>query len=95
MFIVLVILLITSNVISAGIIWETDTQGIVWAGGCDFFGDDLYYVSVGASRCGPVCKDTNGCTHFTWYDDKCWIKSNRLPIRIAEYKIDAVCGIVP
>lgn len=94
MFTILAILLVASNCISA-IDWQIDDNDIIWASNCDFTGNDLYRVASASEKCGPVCKNTSGCTHFAWTRDGCWLKQNSISRHQAKNAKDTICGVVP
>lgn len=75
--------------------WNTDRHGIHWARGCDFPGNDFKSVGVVVEECGPLCKNTNGCTHFTYYRGICWLKNNNVAHRIIKFKDGTHCGFGP
>jgi len=58
--------------------WNTDNpSNWAWATGCDFQGNDMSTSNCGAQDCGPACRSTGGCTHFSWTPpNNCWLKSN-------------------
>lgn len=68
-----------------------------WAMDCDFFGNDMSSCQVPTERCTETCRETVGCTHFTWTDYKegtCWMKNGSISKSDAEFKSGAVCGTV-
>lgn len=68
-----------------------------WAMDCDFFGNDMSSCQVPSERCTETCRETVGCTHFTWTDYKegtCWMKKGSINKSEAEFKSGAVCGTV-
>lgn len=93
MFTILAILLITSNFVSA-IDWQIDEYDIIWAKDCDFTGNDMYNVASAAERCGPICKTTNGCTHFAWVGNSCYLKNNSISRHQAKNAKNVLCGVV-
>lgn len=57
---------------NSAIAWKVN-----WANGCDFKGQDLKSSKTLNNGCGPACKATAGCTHFTWTTfngGTCWMK---------------------
>jgi len=75
----------TANAIvstDASAVCGINTKPIVWNGNwanaCDFRGGDLKNSKTLNSGCGPACKATAGCTHFTWTNfngGTCWMKT--------------------
>jgi hypothetical protein len=77
--------------------WQNGKDG-PWAFGCDFFGNDLSRVASRGEECSGKCKQTSGCTHYTWTNfngGTCWMKKNLIrqsnAIRADQ---SFVCGIL-
>ena len=80
-----------------GLSWINANDG-PWSFGCDFFENDLRNVISRGEDCSGKCKQTTGCTHYTWTNfngGTCWMKQG--PISQADaIKADNgfVCGIL-
>ena len=77
-----------------GINWN----GNNWAMACDFRGNDLSHVRIGAELCGGKCEETARCTHFAWSranGGTCWMKHGRVSKNDAFQSHDStmVCGV--
>ena len=57
----------------AKINWEKER----WAFGCDFIGRTFEEVRIPGEKCGDACFDNTNCTHFTYTEGKCFMKSGR------------------
>lgn len=59
--------------------YEVGSQGrVMWENNCDFYGQDTYSVRAGGERCGDLCANDGGCTHWTWSNyngGTCWLKN--------------------
>lgn len=67
---------------SCGIIegfkWTMDRpNNLIFAVACDFYGNDLKRENSSPDQCGPKCKATSECTHFTWIGDFCYMKQGQ------------------
>jgi len=86
-------------------ITEVDSQKVIewqtgdWAYGCDFDGNSLSDVKLPSSLCANTCRQTGGCTHFTWttyQSGTCWMKQNHVNKSDAFFTGNKlmICGIV-
>ena len=72
-------------------------NGNDWAMSCDWVGNDFTSALSTGAQCGPLCKATFSCTHFTWTTLKngtCWMKTGYVTINDAFNTNDysMVCG---
>uniref|UniRef100_K3WZR8 Apple domain-containing protein n=1 Tax=Globisporangium ultimum (strain ATCC 200006 / CBS 805.95 / DAOM BR144) TaxID=431595 RepID=K3WZR8_GLOUD len=74
--------------------WMEGSSGRgAWAPNCDYPGQNIRSVGGTPSEaCGEMCADDPKCSHWTWYNGNCWIKTGSerpsLPLR------GASCGFV-
>ena len=83
--------------------------GIIWTGtvglNCDFPGNDFKQVQTSNSiKCHSICKNTIGCTSYTWnsFSRTCFLKEKIVSISDAyfvgewlhESYLGVVCGII-
>ena len=63
---------------------------------CDFFGNDIASVDGRGEDCGGACLHNGSCTHFTWFNNKCYLKRASKSGRRASFRRinGAVCGFV-
>ena len=82
---------------SVGISWNNGDDG-PWASGCDFNGNDLKNERSRGEECSGKCRQTSGCTHYTWTnfnDGTCWMKQGSISQSNANKAADDfVCGIL-
>ena len=82
---------------SGGISWNNGDDG-PWASGCDFNGNDLKNERSRGEECSGKCRQTSGCTHYTWTnfnDGTCWMKQGSISQSNANKAADDfVCGIL-
>lgn len=64
---------------------------VMWSLNCDFYGNDVSNVQSAASACGDICAGNSKCTHFTWANNVCYMKSALNPTQL-NYLNGAVCG---
>lgn len=81
--------------INAQINWQNGD----WAMGCDFKGNDLTKALTKGDMCSTKCRQTAGCTHYTWTNFEggtCWMKKGSVTKSNAVYtgNSNMVCGIV-
>lgn len=57
-----------------GITWN-NSKGALWANQCDFTDNDLLSINMSKDNCAGVCRNTPNCTHFTWKNATCHMKS--------------------
>ena len=86
--------------------WQGLNLTIVWAMDCDFKLDNVLGMKeVSGDLCGPMCKTTVRCTHFSWNENKgkgkpeCWLLRNvSVPYTAGEdalYPVPgSVCGYI-
>ena len=79
--------------------WNFDAStGSYWAMGCDFVGNDLTNAKIPGEQCSSRCRQTSGCTHFTWTSYQggtCWMKSGFVTTANAiTSDPSAVCGLL-
>jgi hypothetical protein len=73
---------------------------VTWAFSCDFYNNDFKNVQITGEKCGGICAQTSGCTHFTYngYSRTCWMKSGIIAtqhaFKINDNNYQIVCGIV-
>ena len=68
-------------------------QGVQYALGCDFYGNDIRNVSSSGQDCGCICARDTNCDHFTWSSNgMCWLKRANNPAAVDAN--GAVCGWV-
>jgi len=73
--------------------WASGSNnGVFYALGCDFNGNDIGQVGGVSSACGDICYQNSACDHFTWYNNVCYMKAAVDPV--ANPLSNAVCGIV-
>jgi len=46
-----------------------------WASGCDFNSSNIAQVKLDFEKCRNRCNQTKECTHFSWENSKCHLKS--------------------
>jgi len=51
-----------------------NTSNQMFCEGCDFFGSDIGSVAGPGEQCGNKCVSDSQCTHFTWYNNVCYLK---------------------
>lgn len=87
----------TTNILNS--VSAINWNGKDWAMQCDFKGNDLSNVRIAGEYCSTKCRETSGCTHFSWTSyngGTCWMKkgtvsqSNAVPLNDPT----SVCGIV-
>jgi hypothetical protein len=96
LFKVITILCGILNIVSGSISWNNGPDG-PWALNCDFFGNDLSNVASRGEECSGKCKQTTGCTHYTWSNfngGTCWMKRGSISQSNAKNANGLVCGIV-
>jgi hypothetical protein len=55
--------------------WASGSNGnVMWASGCDFYGNDISNVASEGADCGCHCASNPNCDHFTWYYNVCYLK---------------------
>lgn len=74
-------------------------NGNNWAMACDFRGNDLGSAQVSGERCTETCRNTPGCTHFTWTNyngGTCWMKRGSVSKdqAVATTDYNMVCGVL-
>ena len=76
--------------------WQNGNNGQVkWAMDCDFYGSDIGQQSGGGELCGGFCLCNSQCTHFTWFNNVCYMKRITNSSVIAPTTLQtAVCGYV-
>ena len=77
--------------------WSDSEDGAVsWAKDCDFVGHDINKIGSHKTECGKLCLESKRCTHFTWKEGVCHIKSNFRQLAEEPNKsIGDICGYVP
>ena len=73
---------------------KIDWQSSNWASNCEFVGHDMQNERMPWELCGPYCEATQGCTHYTWSNDVCYLKSSAVRRKDAHVKADCMCGVV-
>lgn len=64
---------------------------VMWASGCDFFGNDIGNQAGLGENCGDLCVENPSCTHFSWSNNVCYLKQATNPPPSAS---NGVCGWV-
>ena len=55
--------------------WNDGDGGKVkWQFDCDFHGYDIRNERIPGERCGSLCINTNGCSHFSYFNGVCYLK---------------------
>ena len=55
--------------------WASGSNGqVMYALGCDFYGNDISSQPSSGEDCGGICAANNNCDHFTWYNGVCYLK---------------------
>ena len=76
--IVFALLLITAISPAFSRNWIPGPAGIYWDNNCDFYGHDLHRKDASEREiCLKFCLDEGQCTHFTYFDDTCYLKQSR------------------
>jgi len=67
---------------------------VVWASGCDFYGNDLPNGQVNSAGpdCGGICATDPNCDHFSFNGGVCYKKSSINPA--PRGLVGGVCGYV-
>ena len=81
---------------SAQISWNYDeVSKYTWSRNCDFYGDDLISKLTEEKDCSSTCRNTPGCTHFTWahHDGRCYMKQGS-PSQDKANLVYMSCGIM-
>ena len=47
---------------------------VMWASGCDFYGNDIVNQAMLAQNCGDACSANGQCRHFSWSNGVCYMK---------------------
>ena len=74
--------------------WHNGSAGkVLWGMHCDFNGNDISNQQSSGEDCGDLCVANPSCTHFTWFNDVCYLKSTTryFPDKNSQ---TAVCGWV-
>jgi len=77
--------------------WQAaNNGGLQWARGCDFVGRNMSSSRVSRDQCGRLCINTRGCTHFSYQNGVCWMKSGRVQQSDAIFNNNnfLICGII-
>ena len=53
---------------------SADNGSIMWASGCDYYGNDIGSQPGPGETCGSICFQNSKCTHFTWANNVCYMK---------------------
>jgi len=86
------VLLLLLSLLSLSYGWKEGESGAVnYDDNCDFQSDDIDEVPGIAETCGSICIANSECTHFTWFQDVCYVK-HQLNSKPVLYKQGAVCG---
>ena len=76
--------------------WQSDGSSGKWSMGCDFPGNDLANVRIPGEQCSTRCRQTSGCTHYSWstYNGgTCWLKTGNVnPSSAIQADTSSVCG---
>ena len=70
----LLIAVTTISAVSAFNFQSGNGGAIQYALGCDFYGNDIGQIPGPGEQCGGNCLSNSQCTHFTWYNNVCYIK---------------------
>ena len=72
--------------------WKPGDNGLVnYDNNCNFQGNDIASVYGIPENCGGVCLANSQCTHFTWFQNVCYVK-RQLNAQPVLYQQGAVCG---
>ncbi|KAI8618490.1 hypothetical protein BC830DRAFT_1108550 [Chytriomyces sp. MP71] len=77
--------------------WLPGSGPCLYSPNCDWQGQDLSSATVPGEKCSDTCKQTPGCTHFTWTNyngGTCWMKSGAVDpcTAIVVTSSNALCG---
>ena len=72
--------------------WQDGGSNVKWALGCDFKGNDINCIAGPGEQCGDHCASNPQCTHFTWFNNNCYLKNAVNPT--ASDLNGGVCGWV-
>lgn len=82
--------------LSIGITWN-NSKGALLANQCDFTDKDISSISSKSQDCPGICRNTPNCTHFTWKNTTCHMKSG-LVSQSDAFKstedVNMTCGIL-
>ena len=70
---------------------EGESGKVNYDNNCNFQGDDIDEVPGIAENCGGVCIANPECTHFTWFQNVCYVK-HQTSSKPVLYQQGAVCG---
>ena len=79
--------------------WINNGAGVLHALNCDFDENNLFNVQSSSKNCSTICKNTPGCTHYSWSNymkGTCWMKQGPVNQSDAFKKEidDIICGII-
>ena len=90
-FVIVLVLAITSTY--AFDFQDGNNGQVKWSSGCDFDGKDIGGGIPGPGEdCGTNCLNNPSCTHFTWFNNNCYIKNFGSSAPTAVALDGAVCG---
>jgi len=73
--------------------WSVGSGGeVLYALGCDFYGNDIGSVNSADSDCGDICFKNANCDHFSFSGGVCYLKAAVDPAPRA--LTGGVCGLV-
>ena len=79
--------------LSAAYNFQIGSNGLVmFAFGCDFFGNDIGKTATTGDSCGGICASNPNCDHFTFFNGVCYMKKAVNPS--ATDLNEAICGWV-
>ena len=86
------VLCLLSVCLSISNCWLDGENGKVnYDNNCNFEGDDIDEVPEIAETCGGICIANAECTHFTWFQNVCYVK-HQINSKPVLYQQGAVCG---
>ena len=75
--------------------WQVGNSGFSWANDCDFYKNDIGSVSASSiTECANACKKKLACTHFSYRDKICRLKSGLVEKDDALENLDVNCGLL-
>ena len=72
--------------------WQVDN----YAHFCQFVGGDVFNEKTEPDQCGPECRTSPRCTHFTWQNGICYFKGGVVSKDSAVLRRDkhSICGFI-
>ena len=79
----------TNKEINDGLFWELDN----WAMNCEFFCNEFRREFIPSEECHKLCENISDCSHYSWNNGVCYIKSGQVSKDKAVPKLGFSCGI--